>query len=260
MKKLLILFNLFFVFITINAQEKRTILKGKVIIDSLFVSDIHVLNVSTNIGTITNDNGLFEIPVKTGDTLLLSHINLQEKSIVITDAVLTKKSFTISLDEKTYTLNEIVYEKPRSIFYQDKEITTYKGPVVNAETLNLPFANSKPKKDASIFKFQSGGVVSLDNLFNSLNGNKRREKLLEKMVTEDDDLSKIRKKYTDDFFITDLKIKKEYINRFLNFCVDKNIIHIFKNDNSINLTSLLIRESKKFPHKKLNEDLFLTKN
>ncbi|MEE9408563.1 MAG: hypothetical protein V3V28_10875 [Polaribacter sp.] len=243
----------------VNAQEKRTILKGKTILNSLSISDVHVLNTNTNIGTITNDNGFFEIPVKLGDSILVSHVNLQEKFILITNKILSDINFTISLNEKTYTLNEFTLEKPRSIFYQDKDITTYQGPVVNATTLNLPYVNTQPKKDNSIIKFKSGGVISLDNLINSINGNKRREKLLKKLVAEDDDLLKIRKKYTDDFFITDLKIKKEYINQFLNYCIDKNIINIFKSDNSIKLTTLLIREGKIYPHKILNEDLFLTK-
>lgn len=244
---------------TISAQEKRTMLKGKAIIDSLTVADVHILNTKTNIGTITNDNGSFEIPVKLGDSLLLSHINLQEKFIIITDKILSEVNFTVSLNEKTYTLNEFTLEKPRSIFYQDKEITTYKGPLINAKSLRLPYANTKPKKDNSVIKFKSGGVVSLDNLINTINGNKRREKLLKKLVADDEDLLKIRKKYTDDFFITDLKIKKEYINQFLNYCVDKNIINILKSDNGINLTKLLIREGKSYPHKILNDDLFLTK-
>ncbi|QNM86542.1 hypothetical protein H9W90_05330 [Polaribacter pectinis] len=259
MRKLFILISSFFVITTINAQEKRTILKGKVVLDSLIIADVHVINTNTDIGTITNDNGYFEIPVKLGDSLLVSHINLQEKFILITDKILSDINFTISINEKTYTLNEFTLEKPRSIFYQDKEITTYNGPVVNAETLRLPFANTKVEKDNSIVKFKSGGVVSIDNLINSINGNNKRQKLLKKLVDEDDYLLKIRKKYTDDFFITDLKIKKEYINQFLNYCVDKNIISIFKNENSINLTKLLIREGKDYPHKILNENLFLTK-
>jgi hypothetical protein len=38
--------------------------------------------------------------------------------------------------------------------------------------------------------------------------------MLQKMANEDTELFKIRKQYTDDFFITNLKIKKKYINPF----------------------------------------------
>jgi hypothetical protein len=259
MKKICTLF-IFLVFITfINAQEKRILFKGKTVLDSLTIGNVHVINKNTNIGTISNDSGLFEIPIKIGDSLLFSHVTLENKLILVNKKILVNKSFTVNLQEKVYTLNEITLEKPRSIFYQDKEIGSYNGPSITAKTLNLPYANTTIKKETTIFKIRSGGVVSLDNLISSINGTKKREKLLKKMVSEDSELAKIRKQYTDDFFITDLKIKKEYINPFLNYCVNKNIIRIFKESNRLDLTTLLIKESKTFPHKKLDEDLFLTK-
>jgi hypothetical protein len=259
MKNLLILFSIFFITSTINAQEKSVLLKAKTVIESLAIGDVHIINRNTKIGTISNDNGFFEIPVKVGDSLYISHLNLKEKLIIVSKKIILDQNFTIQLEEKTYTLNEITLEKPRSIFYEDKDIGEYNGPEINAEILNLPYANTSVKKNNAIFKIESGAVVSLDNLFNSLNGNNRRAKLLEKMASEDNELSKIREKFTDDFFITDLKIKKEYINPFLNYCVDKNIINIFKANNSLKLTTLLLKESKTFPHKMLNENLFLSK-
>lgn len=79
------------------------------------------------------------------------------------------------------------------------------------------------------------------------------------MSEEDRQLEKIRKHFTDDFFITDLKIKREYINEFLNDCIDKNIINIFKNEDKIKLTKLLMEESKLYPKKIINEGLYLSK-
>lgn len=259
MKKVLVLLIFGINFAFINAQENNTFITGKVVLDSIAVVDVHVINKSTKIGTITNNNGLFEIPVKLGDSLFLSHLNLQDKLVLITPKIISSKKIIIPLEEKIVVLNEIILEKQQSIFYQDPEITTYKGPEINAEILNLPYANTVAKKDESVIKFRSGGVISLDNLINSLNGNKKREKLLQKLAKEDTQLKKIRKQFTDDFFVTDLKIKKEYINQFLNDCIDKNIIRVFKSDNILKLTKLLMNESKLYPHKIVDEDLFLTK-
>ena len=259
MKKLLLLCLFIFSAINITAQEKRTSIIGITTLDSIPMFDVHVVNSTTKIGTISNSNGVFEIPVKVGDSLIFSHINLENKVFLISKNTLSKEILKIHLKEKTFVLNEIVLEKQRSIFYQDPEITEYKGPKVNAKVLNLPFANTKPKKDFSVIKFRSGGLISLDNLINSINGNNKRRKKLQKMSREDIELEKIRKFYSDDFFITDLKIKKEYINQFLNDCIDKNIISIFNNDNKIKLTSLLINESRLFPQKVLKGDILLSK-
>lgn len=258
MKKGLLLFTFLLCFLSINAQKNSMYIIGKTLVGKTSIFDVHVINKNTKIGTITNDNGEFEIPVKLGDSLFFSHVNLKENLIIVTDKIIANKALKVTLEEKTIVLNEMVLEKQRSIFYQDPEIITYNGPTVSAKTLNLPYANTIPKEDKSILKIRSGGVVSLDNLINSLNGTNKRLKQLKKMSEEDRQLEKIRKHFTDDFFVTDLKIKKEYINQFLNDCIDKNIIAIFKKDDKIKLTKLLMDESKLYPKKIVNEDLFLS--
>jgi hypothetical protein len=192
-----------------------------------------------------------------GDTLVFSHINFKNKEIAITQEVLNKEIVTIVLEGKTYELEEITLEKPKSIFYVDPEIMTTPI-VVNAKTLNLPYANTKAKKDYSIVKFRSGGVISLDNLINALNGNNKKRKQLKKIVFEDEVLGDIRKHFTDDFFVTDLNIKPENINPFLNYCYKKNIINYFKKDDNLRLTTILIKESRTFPQDKT--EISLLKN
>jgi hypothetical protein len=241
-------------------QEKRTILAGKVILHNSPIADVHIINHNTTIGTISNDEGFFEIPVRVGDSISFSHLNLEERRIIISQTILSENTFTIQLTEKTYALDEIRLEKSRSILYLDSGIMPNNGPIVNATTLRLPYANSIPKKDNSIIKVRSGGLISVDNLINSLNGNNRRKKLLNNLAKEDAELFLIRKYFTDDFFVSDLKIKKEYINQFLNYCVNKGVISTFKRKNKIELTKLLLEESKEFPHKIENENLFFSKN
>ncbi|SDR84183.1 hypothetical protein SAMN05216503_1122 [Polaribacter sp. KT25b] len=256
MKNQLIPIFLFFVVITYS-QEKRKIISGKIILNTAIVSDVHIINKNTKQGTITRDDNWFEIPVSIGDSLQFTHVNLKEKHIVITKEIFKNRTLEVELEEKTYSLNEITLEKPKSIFYEDPEIIPPK--TVNAETLKLPYANTKAKKDLSVFKFRSGGVVSLDNLINSLNGNNKRKKELKKITLEDNALEKIRKYFTDDFFITDLQIKKEHINPFLNYCYKKNIITYFNRSENITVTEILMNESKTFSQKISTDTLIVSK-
>lgn len=235
------------------SQKHKKTITGKVFFDSDVIADVHIINKNSNTGTNSNDLGLFEIQVVLGDTLLFSHINVKDKKIAINKKVLNQEILKIDLESKTYELEEITLEKPKSIFYIDPEIVP--PSTVNAKTLNLPYANTKAKRDDAIIKFRSGGVISLDNLINSLNGNNRRRKLLEKITREDKVLAKIRKHFTDDFFITDLNIKKEDINPFLNYCFKKNIINYYKKENLLKVTTILMRESKTFPQDKIEISL-----
>ncbi len=248
----------FLLFCTLSyAQEKKKLISGKVFYNEDVISDVHIVNKNSNQGTSSNDFGLFEIPVAIGDTLLFSHINLSEKEIAITTGILNKELLKIHLEGKTYQLEEITLEKPKSIFYIDPEIMP--PPTVNAKTLNLPYANTIAKKDYDVVKFRSGGIVGLDNLFNALNGNNKRRKELQKISYEDTILSKIRKHFTDDFFITDLNIKPENINPFLNYCYKKNIIYHYNKEELIKLTRILIHESRTYPQHKTEISL-LEKN
>lgn len=255
MRKLSLLYFLFFCIIC-GAQDNKKLITGKIFFNKEVISDVHIINKKTNQGSSSNDLGLFEIPVTLGDTLMFSHVNVKRKEILITEEILIDELIEIQLQGKTYQLNEITLEKPKSIFYIDPEILP--PPKVNAHTLNLPYANTIAKKDYSVLKFRSGGVISIDNLFNALNGNNKRRKELQKITLEDKVLYKIRKHFTDDFFITDLNIKSENINPFLNFCFKKNIINYYKKNEHIKLTRILMHESKIFPQEK-NEISLLEK-
>ncbi|MFL0202613.1 hypothetical protein V2703_02425, partial [Tenacibaculum maritimum] len=81
-----------------------------------------------------------------------------------------------------------------------------------------------------------------------VSGLSKRREAANKMAKEDELLNAIRKYFTDDFFITDLSIKKAYINRFLNYCIDKNIIYYYRKENQLKLVEVLLSESKKFPY------------
>lgn len=247
--KLLLIFLLIAVFG--YSQEKSRRISGMILFNKTAVSDVHIINLNTNQGTITNDDGWFEIPVSIGDSLKFTHVNLNEKYLKITKENILNNQIIIYLEEKTYSLNEITLEKPKSIFYIDPEMVP--PTIVNAKTLNLPNANTSVKKDNSIVRFRSGGVVSLDNLINSLNGTKRRQKELIKISNEDTELAKIRTYFTDDFFITDLHIKEEFINPFLNYCLAQNITHYFFKNDYLKLTTILMAESKVFPQN-INSD------
>ena len=80
MRKLLSLAFLFLsAFQFIHAQEGTTLLKGKVKNDSTdeLMTSVHVLNLSSVEGVITDRDGNFEIAVQAQDTLYFSYLGLQ---------------------------------------------------------------------------------------------------------------------------------------------------------------------------------------
>lgn len=240
----------------LQSQNNPKIIKGTVFIDSIPTQDVHIINKKLTIGAVSNENGSFEILAEEGNTLLISHLNLEYKEITITQENINAKNIVVYVTSKTHMLDEVVLERKRSILEIDPDILA-NAPVVNAKTLKLPYANSKPKDDKTV-KIESGVSVNLVGLINSLNGTNKKKKLLKKLQTEDQNLAKIRKHFTDSFFIKQLKIKEENINSFLESCISRGIINLYKNDKVLELTSVLIENSKHSPYLLENENIRLT--
>ncbi|KAB1153204.1 carboxypeptidase-like regulatory domain-containing protein [Tenacibaculum aiptasiae] len=257
MKRLLLLF---FTILSFNAtaQNNPKIISGYIFVDSIPTQDIHLINKKLSIGTITDEKGHFEILANKGDILIASHLNIEYTEYSISDQDLEATKITIYIDSKNHLLDEVVLEKKKGIFDIDKDILTNNAPIVNAKTLKLPYANSKkPEKDKTL-KIKSGVSVSLSGLINSINGNNRKEKILRKVKSEDENISKIRKHFTDGFFVQQLKIKKENINSFLEYCISRGIINLYKKDKLLELTSILIDNSKNSPYLLEKEQTKLT--
>lgn len=243
MKKILfIIFNL--ITVIVIAQTTPKVITGTVYLDSVAIQDVHIINTKLELGSISNKNGNFEILATKGDVLIISHLNIEYKEHVITIDNLKSKQINIYLDSKTYMLDEVVLKKKKGIFEVDKDILIYKGPLVNAQTLKLPYANAKKANNEKAISIKSGVSVNLTGFLNTLNGKTKQKKILKKLQTEDKNIAKIRKHFTDGFFINQLKITKENINPFLEFCITKGIINLYKKDKFLELTTVLLDNSK----------------
>jgi len=249
MRYFTVLLCLFLFSKSIRSQEQRKLIKGEVTLNRLPIYDVHIINLNTKTGTVSNTSGVFKMSVKLGDHLLLSHLNSKELNIVVTQEHLKSLTLRVALKEQVTILEAFTLERPRGIFEEDKDILTYAGPTVSAQTLKLPHSNTKVNIADPVFKIQSGAVVGLDNLVSMLDGSKKRAEALSKLSKEDTQLRKIRKYFTDDFFITNLQIQQSNINLFLNFCVQKNIVQMFQKKDNLSLTKILLKASNLFPQK-----------
>jgi hypothetical protein len=247
-----------FIGFTALGQERKSF-EGTITFEELRISAVHVINNSTNIGTITDENGVFKIPVKENDSLFISHINYTEFYVFITLAHLSKKKVSFQLEEKVERLNEITLGNGKSIFHVDKDLLIYEVKVT-AKSLNLPNAGSEVKANKSIVRLNSGAVIHLDHLINTFNGTKKRARIVNQLSKEDTELNKIRTHLTDYFFVNSLKIKKNFIFEFLEFCKNKNIITAFKSNDELDFMSIIIRYSKQFLYKMEPKEDYITKN
>jgi hypothetical protein len=245
---------------TLVSQEKKSFeLTGIVLSDSLTIKNVHVLNNTGLKGTFTNSSGVFILPVKIGDTLILSHINFNNKRIIISIAEKVTKKISISVNSKTHTLNEISLKKRKGIFYVDPQIIPQS--MVNKTTYKFLYANTKAKpENKNVLRLESGLAINLVSLIHTFNGKRKKIKELKNAKIRDQKFDNLRDQFQDSFFYVSLKIRKGCINQFLEYCIEEGIYSYREKDDSIKLTNYLIQKSKTFSHKQIDTDTLLSKH
>lgn len=241
-KKILLLVFGMVVAQTLFGQE-RTLILGKVVMDSVGIQDVHIINLSSRRGTLSNDRGVFEMEVAVSDTLQFSDIQFETKSISITQKDLDKGILLVELKYKIEMLEEI-FVKNKDDFLKVKDTPDVP---VNSVSLQLPNAG-KPKLtyvDRKVNYYQKGG--SVDKIYGWLSGQTKQLKKLKKDMKDDEILEQIRIYLTDRYFVTLLEIEEEGINQFLNYCKKEHIVRQYKNDQFSLLLENLEKCKMNFP-------------
>jgi hypothetical protein len=108
----------FFVFGThfIFSQTKQNykIFKGEVVNDSLNISGIHIINITSGSRSITNQNGLFEIGVKRNDTIVLSSVQIKPHIIIIESKIFDQDLIRVYIEPFINQLANVVV-KPHDL-------------------------------------------------------------------------------------------------------------------------------------------------
>ena len=123
MKKILIFISLLFSFIC-QSQEQEQIVKGKVQSETskAILQNVHVLNLTKVKGTITNNEGEFEIDAKLNDTLYFSYIGYKPLKVVVTNDLIRFDENTIELTELAIALEEVVVYEMKLTGYLELDI------------------------------------------------------------------------------------------------------------------------------------------
>ncbi|KGO92097.1 hypothetical protein [Flavobacterium subsaxonicum] len=93
----------------------RQILNGKVIADSLAVESLNVNNISSHIGAVTDEKGLFTIYARANDTLTFSSVNIHPVKIVLKESDFSQRQLVIKLNVNVTVLDEVIILPTRMI-------------------------------------------------------------------------------------------------------------------------------------------------
>jgi hypothetical protein len=190
--------------VTFGQIEMVREIRGKITSDSVAVDRINIVNVSTEKATVSDVNGFFTIPVKEGDILVFTAVNLETLRRKINKQDVLGTVITVIMIPKSIVLKEVLVNESS----------------VTAESLGIiPYGQKKyTPAERKLYTATSGGGI--DGLLNTISGRKamlKKEIIIEK---KEQLLARIDVLFEDKYYTETLKIPSDYIRGFQYYCVD----------------------------------------
>ena len=236
--KILILFLFFQV---IAFAQDRIPIKGRLIYRNINVVAANVVNVTAQINTITDGEGAFEIPVKTGDEVVFSSVQYMIRTVEITPEIIQKNRLIITVNEKINALEEVVITPDDSEKFLNLKEEEFKG---------FDYERDKSTRLENTIVRQG----QLNNGLNLINV----AKLIAKIVTDKTEEEKRNLKPSEvlsyvfdiSFFKSDLELRDDQIVGFLEH-IDDNLPSqkLLNQSQQFQLIDYLIMQSKKYRSK-----------
>lgn len=260
-KKLLILslLSLFFSLFSSAQMHDKFWIKGKVTDSIGAVKDAHIVNLNTKKGTFTNEFGDYKIVVAIGDTLQFSSVNHQMVKRIMNAFVYSSEVLDIFMPIKTVALEE--FELKRNDLAGFLTLDVKKTPIDRrAEALKrtMDFSNvdmTIKQNDDYIDRRVRPTVVITDptqkykgiGLGIPFLRKKKKKKIrqIERFKPSTFTHQKVYELCGKSFF-ENLKIPKNEVLNFIDYCNQFNIKKLYDEDQVLELAVLLEREAPNF--------------
>ncbi|WP_027137110.1 carboxypeptidase-like regulatory domain-containing protein [Gaetbulibacter saemankumensis] len=108
MKNILLIVFCITNFISYSQNYRRIDVEGQIVVESNDVSGITIFNVSSNMGTISDNDGKFKIAVRLNDIIEVSALQFQNIRFEVNESIVASRQMKIFLIEEINKLDEIV--------------------------------------------------------------------------------------------------------------------------------------------------------
>jgi len=167
---------------------------------------VHVVNKSTYKGTVTDENGYFEIDIQPGDTMVFSNIAYKYYYFIYTDKSQPLKEVLVELEEQNYMLHEV------SVF--SYELTTNDPKEMKLNKPRVP-SNDEIREERIINATAANPAEFLYNLF----GSKPKElRKLAELKAEDAYREKLKESNNRESVVDLTGLSKDELEAFMFYC------------------------------------------
>tara|TARA_B000000460_G_scaffold188688_1_gene135952 strand:+ start:279 stop:1046 length:768 start_codon:yes stop_codon:yes gene_type:complete len=209
----------------IYSQDSKNRVTGKVESESSKTSlqNVHVLNLSKVVGTITDEEGVFEINASVNDTLYFSYIGYKPLKIIVTNDLIKYEDndLTFNLTELALALEEVIITPYRLTGYL--EIDVKNAPINSSpryRIIGLPnLGYEGGRRTRSGISKILGAIFNPADFLNSLFKRNPKKMAKLRLIREDEEIkSLLSTKFDREVLVQLLGIPKIDINEILRNC------------------------------------------
>ncbi|MBC8295772.1 MAG: carboxypeptidase-like regulatory domain-containing protein [Pelagibacterales bacterium] len=209
----------------IYSQDSKNRVTGKVESESSKTSlqNVHVLNLSKVVGTITDEEGVFEINASVNDTLYFSYIGYKPLKIIVTNDLIKYEDndLTFNLTELALALEEVIITPYRLTGYL--EIDVKNAPINSSpryRIIGLPnLGYEGGRRTRSGISRVLGAIFNPADFLNSLFKRNPKKMAKLRLIREDEEIkSLLSTKFDREVLVQLLGIPKIDINEILRNC------------------------------------------
>lgn len=238
-----------------SIAQERNVFFGEVSDNLGKLSRVHIININTKKGILSNDKGKFEILAKPTDSLRFSFVGYKIKKIVLSVLDFGINEKKIHLQKEVITLDEVNVKRHNltGSIYSDSKLTKEKNNI-DAVSLKLPNAGAYKMTQAERKIYTAvtsgGGFVPLELIINIISGRLKKLKKLKEIEETEKNIFYLKSLFTD-YIIQDLQIDKSDVYRFIYYCESDKDYELAKNKGEFNVINFLKEKAVAF--KKLND-------
>ena len=243
MIRIVYLFLAFAAMQVVAQENPRILLKGRLTADFSVLEGVYVINKKTEKASITDQEGHFKVQAVVGDTLLFSATQFRELKMVLTAKDFEQEMILVKMKPVVNQLDEVIVRN--GINAVSMGIIPKGQRVYTPAERRLNTANNL--NASANMGTMMGGSVSADPLLNWISG---RTKMLKKEVAvekKESYLRQLENMFSDDYFISKLKIPSEYVKGFEYYIVDnEQFVRNLKSKNNAMIAFLLAELAVKY--------------
>ena len=179
----------------VSAQDQTSLLKGRIKNDSTdeYMSNVHVLNLNSVEGVISDSKGNFEIAVKSRDTLYFSYLGFKPLKVPVSNDMIRLGVPIFRLTQLSFALEEVIVRPYSLTGFLDIDVK--KVPLNPAGRFTIPGLpqsgyEAGNRNKSSISKAIGSLFNPADFLYNLFGKNPKQMKKLKKM-REDDEIKNL---------------------------------------------------------------------